>query len=195
MFMRNGMRSSLKESYNSISKISESIDNINFIGLYRPWNEEWNWLYLFELTELETWHEIDAHFCEEFGVYGDNPGRFIVRMYEDARPWLTEENESLPQSMIRGRRIYHTQYYLSRRFQDPRMREFYKAQVELCARLKGIDFLSLFQPWNAVWNWTPVWMMDSLKNFIEMRTEFMRSFGFPEEITNQLLRFYERHEP
>ncbi|MGD0804020.1 MAG: hypothetical protein ABSA11_08115 [Candidatus Bathyarchaeia archaeon] len=189
------MRSSLKESYNSISKISESIDNINFIGLYRPWNEEWNWLYLFELTELETWHEIDAHFCEEFGVYGDNPGRFIVRMYEDARPWLTEENESLPQSMIRGRRIYHTQYYLSRRFQDPRMREFYKAQVELCARLKGIDFLSLFQPWNAVWNWTPVWMMDSLKNFIEMRTEFMRSFGFPEEITNQLLRFYERHEP
>lgn len=75
------------------------------------------------------------------------------------------------------------------------MKEFYKTQVGICAILKDIDFLGLFAPWNDYWNWAPMWMMDSLKNYEEMRTEFLKITGFPEEITNSLIRFYERHEP
>jgi hypothetical protein len=116
-------------------------------------------------------------------------------MYEDARQWLTDDIGQLPQGMIRGRKIYHTQYYLNRNYQENIMKEFYNTQVDICERLKGIDFLGLFAPWNDHWNWAPMWMMDSLKDQLEMRAEFGKRFGFPEEIQNSLIRFYERYEP
>lgn len=194
LFMRKGIKTNLKKNYQSLQKYCTRLDGISFLGLYKPLNEDWDWLYLLELNGFDKWKDIYTFITEQFGTYGEDPVHCVTRFYEDARPWLEEKNIS--NLVLRnGRKVFVTESYITRLQSEDEIRGFYNTQLEIFYKNEEADFLGIFRPWSELWNWTPMWMLDSTEIYFELQREFRRRFGRSEMISNVIFRFHERHEP
>jgi hypothetical protein len=195
LFMRKEMKTDLQKNYHSLQDLCTQLDDVGLLGLYKPINEDWDWLYLLDMNGFDKWKDIYRFFTEQFGTYGEDPVHCVVRFYEDAMPLLGEDKSVSHWVRSKGRKIFVTESYLTRPHTREDIREFYKTQLETFYKHEAADFLGMFQPWSEGWNWTPMWMMDSLEIYFEMQREFRRRFGRAEAISSAIFRFNERHEP
>lgn len=195
LFMRKEIMTSLGKNYHSLQDLCTQLDGVGFLGLYKPINEDWDWLYLLDLNGFDKWEDIYRLFTEQFGTYSENPVHCVARFYEDAMPALGENKNVSNWVRRNGRKIFVTENYLTREHAREEIREFYKTQLETFYKHEAADFLGMFQPWSEGWNWTPMWMMDSIEIYFELQREFRRRFGRTEAISNAIYRFNERHEP
>ncbi len=75
------------------------------------------------------------------------------------------------------------------------MQEYYAQRCEQFTGLEGTGLLGLYSPLSENWNWALIKLFDSLSRFLEVGTEYNRTYRRIPEITSAIQRVYERYEP
>lgn len=76
----------LKEGYEIVKKTCEEEDGVEFMGLFSPYNERWNWVYMFKVDSWERFREADDKWTERLGGRPKQATNVIYRMYEKYEP-------------------------------------------------------------------------------------------------------------
>lgn len=85
-FQWKGVTEGLKKHYDAVKKVCEEKEGVKFLGLYGPYNERWNWVYMFKADSWEKFREADRAWAAEYGGRPENAYNMIYRMYEKFEP-------------------------------------------------------------------------------------------------------------
>jgi len=78
---------------------------------------------------------------------------------------------------------------------DLGMQEYYAQRREQFEGLEGTGLLGLYLPLSESWNGALIKLFDSLSRYVEVGTEYHKTYGRIPEITSTIERVYERYEP
>lgn len=149
-----GIDVGLKEHYETVKRACEGLDGVDFVGLYSPANEAWNWVYLFETESMGKHREISRETEELFGGRPEGFTSTLWRIYEK-RDFLTQKpgkNEWKP-------------YVFAILFQNHGVHDDFKEKDKLVDDLfegiSGAKYLGLYTPRNEGWHGAYFFMADS----------------------------------
>lgn len=57
----------LREHYEIVKKTCEEEDGVEFMGLFGPLNERWNWVYMFKAESFDRLREVSGKWDERYG--------------------------------------------------------------------------------------------------------------------------------
>jgi len=180
----------LKEYYKVIKKACEGKDGIEFLGLYRPLNEGWNWAHFLKTDDLDKWRELDKEINKKNVDMNDNVTSTMTRMYEGSdqfkQPPIPNKMDS-PNYIVEDTQLWEGV--------DIGVREYYSEQCKLFEGVEGAWLYGLFVPWSEGSNWTFIYIYDSLSKHIDRSVEWSKRYGRPENLISSVIRLYERFEP
>ena len=168
----------------------ESIDGAEFIGLYKPLNDPWNWTHFIKVDSLEKWRIVDKE---------------THRLYPDLDNNVFYSMSSLYQGWDRGRRAppirdpeslkYLVMELSTCKEVDLGILEYYNQRCEQFEGLEGAGLLGLYQPVSEFWNWALIKLFDSMSRYMDVRIEYQRTYRRIPELTSSIDSVYERYEP
>jgi hypothetical protein len=179
----------LKEYYEVVKKACKGKDGVEFLGLYRPLNEGWNWVYFLKTDSLDKWRELDNEIAKYVDVY-DNVTSTMTRIYlgsDQFKQPPTPKKMGSPNYIVEDIQLWAGV--------DVGLREYYSEACELFDGVEGAWLFGLYVPWSEGSNWTFVYMYDSLSRHIDRAMEWSRRYGRPENLISSVIRIYERYEP
>lgn len=86
LFQWEGITEGLKEDYDIAKKACNEVDGVNFMGLYGPVNERWNWAYIYEAESREKFWKAMEKTSELRGGRPKQVTNVIVRLYRKREP-------------------------------------------------------------------------------------------------------------
>ncbi len=184
------MNKGINEHYQSVKQACETIYGAEFIGLYKPLNDAWNWTHFMKVDSLEKWREIDREIHRLYPDVDNNIFYSISRTYI----WLEGGRQAPPITNIGSMKYLVVDFNTCKEF-DLGIHEYYNQVCEQFENLKGAGLLGLYIPWTENWNWALIKLFDSLGRFLDCTTEFYRTYKRDPGITSSIERVYERHEP
>jgi len=180
----------LKEYYKVIKKTCEGKDGIEFLGLYRPLNEGWNWAHFLKTDNLDKWRELDKEINKKYVDVNYNVTNTMTRVYEGSdqfeQPPVPKKKDSLNYIVL------DVQLWAG---VDVGLREYYSEQCGLFEGVEGAWLYGLYVPWSEGLNWAFVYMFDSLSGYNDRANEWLKRYGRPENLVSSAIRMYERYEP
>ncbi len=75
------------------------------------------------------------------------------------------------------------------------MQEYYAQRCEQFTGLEGAGLLGLYKPLSENWNWALIKLFDSLSRYLEVGTEYNKTYRHIPDMTSNIQRVYERYEP
>ncbi len=189
LWMNKERNTGLKEYYEVIKKVFKGKDGIEFLGLYRPLNEGWNWAYFLKTDNLVKWRELDNEIAKYVDIY-DNITSTMTRIYlgsDQFKQPPTPKKMDSPNYIIEDIQLWAGV--------DVGLREYYSEACELFEGVEGARLFGLYVPWSEGSNWTFVYMYDSLSRHIDRSIEWSRRYGRPENLISSVVRMFERYEP
>ena len=189
-WMNKGRNIGLKKYYEAIKEACKGKDGVEFLGLYRPLNEGWNWAYFLKTDNLDKWRELDKEINRLYTDINYNVTSTVTRIYEGS--------DQLKQPPIPKNRDNLNYLFIDFNIFTgiiTGLQEYYSEQCELFEGVEDEWFLGLYSPWTDEWNWAFLYMIDSLGRFYDLNHEFYKSHPRPESITLSIQRIYERFEP
>ena len=180
----------LKEYYEVIKKVCKEKEGIEFLGLYKPLNEGWNWAYFLKTDNLDKWRKLDNEINKLYADMNDNVTSTMTRIFEGSdqfkQPPIPKNRDSLNYF------VEEVQLWAG---VDLGVREYYSEQCELFEGVEGAWLFGLYVPWSEGLNWAFVYMFDSLSRYFDLQIEWLRRYGRPENLISSAMRIYERFEP
>lgn len=85
-FQWKGVTEGLKKHYDAVKKTCEGMEGVKFMGLYGPYNERWNWVYMFKAESWEKLREASREWTELYGGRPKQATNLIHRLYEKFEP-------------------------------------------------------------------------------------------------------------
>jgi hypothetical protein len=184
------MQKGINEHYRSLEQACGSIDGAEFIGLYKPLNNPWNWTHFIKVDSLEKWRIVDKE---------------THRLYPDLDNNVFYSMSSLYQGWDRGRRTppirdpeslkYLVMELSTCKEVDLGILEYYNQRCEQFEGLSGAGLLGLYQPVSEFWNWALIKLFDSMSRYMDVRIEYQRTYRRIPELTSSIDSVYERYEP
>jgi hypothetical protein len=183
------MKKGINEHYRSLKRACESVDEVEFIGLYKPLNDPWNWTHFIKVDSLEKWRTVDREIYRLYPDVDNNVFYSMSRVY-----WGLDSGRQAPPIKDPGSLKYLVMELCLCNV-DLGMQEYYAQRCEQFTGLEGAGLLGLYFPLSEIWNWALIKLFDSLSRFIEVGTEYNKTYRNIPEITNNIQRVYERYEP
>ena len=184
------MKKGINEHYRSLNQACESIDGAEFIGLYKPLNDPWNWTHFMKVDTLEKWRTVDREVHRLFPDVDNNVFYSMSRVY-----WGLDDGRQLP--LIRDPRSlkYMVLEFCLCKEVNLGIQEYYAQRCEQFTGLEGAGLLGLYSPLSESWNWALIKLFDSMGRYLDAGIEYYRTYKRIPEITSNLDRVYERYEP
>jgi hypothetical protein len=166
-----------------------SIDAAEFIGLYKPLNDPWNWSSFLKVDTLEKWRKIDKEVQRLYPDIEDNVSYSMSRFY-----WGLDAGRRPPPIRDPASMKYLVTEFCQCNV-NLRMQEYYAQRCEQFTDLEGAGLLGIYLPITEHWNWILIKLFDSLNRYLECGIEYNKNYKNIPEITNDIQRVYERYEP
>jgi hypothetical protein len=184
------MQKGINEHYRSLKQACDSIDGAEFIGLYKPLNDPWNWTHFIKVDSLEKWRMVDK---ETHRLYPDLDNNLFYSTSRLYQRWDTERRAPPikdPESLK-----YLVMELSICKEVDLGLLEYYNQRCEQFEGLEGAGLLGLYQPMSEFWNWALIKLFDSMSRYMNVRIEYQRTYRRIPELTNSIDSVYERYEP
>lgn len=188
-WMNKELRKGINEHYRSLEQACGSIYGAEFIGLYKPLNEHWNWTSFMKVDTLEKWRIVEKEAHSLYPDVDDNVSQSMSRFY-----WGLDTGRQLPPIRDPGILKYLVMDLCLCNV-DLGIQEYYAQRCEQFTGLEGAGLLGLYVPLSETWNWALIKLFDSLSRFLEVGTEYTKTYRRIPEITSAIQRVYERYEP
>jgi hypothetical protein len=184
------MQKGINEHYRSLEQACESIDGAEFIGLYKPLNDPWNWTHFIKVDSLEKWRIVDK---ETHRLYPDLDNNVFYSM-SSLYQWCDTGRRAPP---IRDPESlkYLVMELTTYKEVDLGLLEYYNQRCEQFEGLEGAGLLGLYQPVSEFWNWALIKLFDSMSRYMDVRIEYQRTYRRIPEATSSIDSIYERYEP
>jgi hypothetical protein len=182
------MQKGINEHYRSLEQACESIDGAEFIGLYKPLNDPWNWTHFIKVDSLEKWRIVDKETHRLYPDLDNNVFYSMSSLYQDTgrRAPPIRDPESLK---------YLVMELTTYKEVDLGLLEYYNQRCEQFEGLEGAGLLGLYQPVSEFWNWALIKLFDSMSRYMDVRIEYQRTYRRIPEATSSIDSIYERYEP
>jgi len=66
-FQWKGLTEGLKKHYDTVKKVCEEEGGVKLLGLYGPYNDRWNWVYMFKVESHKRLEEVTDKIDERYG--------------------------------------------------------------------------------------------------------------------------------
>jgi len=180
----------LKEYHELIKKRCKEKDGVEFLGLYRPLNEGWNWAYFLKTDSLDKWRELDNEINEQYTDMNNNVTSTISRIYEGS-----DQLKQPPTPKKRDDLNYFVEDVQLWAGVDVGLQEYYTAQCELFEGVEDALLFGLYTPLSEGLNWAFLYMFDSLSKYRYLGMEWLKRYGRPDNLISSVIRIYERFKP
>jgi hypothetical protein len=184
------MQKGINEHYRSLEQACESIDGAEFIGLYKPLNDPWNWTHFIKVDSLEKWRIVDKETHRLYPDLDNNVFYSMSRVY-----WGLDSGRQAPPIKDPGSLKYLVMDLCLCKEVDLGIQEYYNQRCEQFEGLEGAGLLGLYSPLSESWNWALIKMFDSMSRYLDAGIEYHRTYRRIPEITSSIERVYERYEP
>ena len=188
-WMNKELRKGINEHYRSLEQACGSIYGAELIGLYKPLNEPWNWTSFMKVDTLEKWRIVEKEAHSLYPDVDDNVSQSMSRFY-----WGLDTGRQLPH-IRNSESLKYLVMDLCLCNVDLGIQEYYAQRCEQFTGLEGAGLLGLYKPLSETWNWALIKLFDSLSRFLEVGTEYTKTYRRIPEITSAIQRVYERYEP
>ncbi len=183
-----------KPIYKGVNKHRQALQqacetySADFIGIFKPLNDSWNWTHFIKLDSPENWRLIDG---EVHRLYPE-----IDRDVPNSMSRLYREIGGLQTPPIRDLKNMRYLVVGLNRFSDiDKGIEYYRQRREQFEGLEGAGLLGLYMPNSDSWNWATIKMYDSISKYFEVGAEFQKLYGRIPELTLWTERIYEKYDP
>jgi hypothetical protein len=180
----------IREHYQSVNQACGSIEGAEFIGLYRPLNDAWNWTHFMKVDTLEKWREIDREIHRLYPDIDDDVSYSMSRFY-----WGMDTGRQPPPIRDPDSMKYLVMDLNMSKEANLGIMEYYAQRCEQFAGLVGAGLLGLYSPMTESWNAAIIKLFDSLTRYMEVGIEYKKTYSRIPEITGGVERVYERYEP
>ena len=188
-WMNKELRKGINEHYRSLEQACGSIYGAELIGLYKPLNEPWNWTSFMKVDTLEKWRIVEKEAHSLYPDVDDNVSQSMSRFY-----WGLDTGRQLPH-IRNSESLKYLVMDLCLCNVDLGIQEYYAQRCEQFTGLEGAGLLGLYRPLSESWNWALIKLFDSLSRFLEVGTEYNKTYRRIPEITSNIQMVYERYEP
>ena len=184
------MQKGINDHHRSLKQACESIEGVDFIGLYKPLTDPWNWAHFIKVDSLEKWRIVDKETHKLHPDLDNNVFYSMSRLYEG---W--DGGKRAPP--IRDPKSLKCLVMERSMFKEANLGvlEYYNQRCEQFEGLEGAGLLGLYQPVSEGWNWTLIKLFDSMSRYQEVQMEYKRTYRRMPELTSSLDSIYERYEP
>jgi hypothetical protein len=188
-WMNKEVQKGIDEYYRSLEQACGSIYGAEFIGLYKPLNESWNWASFMKVDMLEKWRIVEKEAHKLYADIDNNVSQSMSRFY-----WGWDAVKQPPPIRDPGSLKYLVMD-LNICKEVLGIQEYYAQRCEQFTGLDGTGILGLYLPVSENWNYALIKLFDSLSRFVEVGIEYNRAHRPIPEITSNVQRVYERYEP
>ncbi|MCX6654295.1 MAG: hypothetical protein NTY03_04140 [Candidatus Bathyarchaeota archaeon] len=189
-WMNKGRNVGLKEYYEVIKKVCKEREGVEFLGLYRPLNDGWNWAYFIKTDNIDKWSELDNEINKLYVDVNDNVTKILTRIYEGS-----DQLRKPPISKKRDPFNYICEEMMVWSEIDVGLNDYYSTVCEILEEVENIRFLGLYIPWSENYNYTFFHMLDAPSHLVDLENMILRQHGRPENLTVYIIRLYKRFEP
>jgi len=180
----------ISEHYKAVNQACESIEGVEFIGLFKPLSEPWNWTRFMRLDSLEKWRIVDKEVNRLYPDADNNVSSSMSRLY-----WWVDTDIKAPPIRDPESLKYLVMDLSMSREANLGIMEYYAQRCEQFAGLEGAGLLGLYLPLTESWNAALIKLFDSLTRYLDAGIEYHKTYRRIPEITGGVERVYERYEP
>jgi hypothetical protein len=184
------MQKGINEHYRSLKQACESIDGAEFIGLYKPLTDPWNWTHFINVDSLEKWRIVEKETHRLCPDLDNNLFYSTSRLYQ-----RFDTGRQLPPIRDPESLKYLVMELSICKEVDLGFLEYYNQRCEQFEGLECAGLLGLYQPVSETWNWALIKLFDSMNRYMNVRIEYQKTYRRIPEVTNSIDSIYERHEP
>jgi hypothetical protein len=188
-WMNKELRRGINEHYRSLEQACES-NGAELIGLFKSLNESWNWTSFMKVDTLEKWRIVDKETHRLYPDVDNNVSQSMSRFY-----WGLDAGRQPPPIRDPGSLKYLVMDLNICKEVNLGIQEYYAQRCEQFTGLEGAGILGLYLPLSESWNWALIKLFESLSRYIEVGTEYNKTYRRIPEITSSIERVYERYEP
>jgi hypothetical protein len=183
------MQKGIKEHHRSLQQACES-KGAEFIGLFKPLNDAWNWTHFIKVDTFEKWRTVDRETHRLYPDLDNNVFYSMSRVY-----WAFDTGRQLPPIRDLGSMKYLVMTLCLCKEVNLGIQEYYAQRCEQFTGLEGAGLLGLYSPLSESWNWALIKLFDSMSRYLDAGIEYNRTYKRIPEITSSIERVYERYEP
>ena len=187
-FINVGIDAGLKEHYKAAIQACEELEDVDFLGLFIPMNEHWNWTYIFRTNSLGKFREFRVVLED---LYGGRPESFTTslwRFYEKKYDFFNLEKMARKRD---GDQHLFTILFQSKS-NDIDLTEKHKVISNLFKEKEDVDLLGLYTPKNEVLDWAYFFIANSWEAAAELESEILKILNHPSgSIVTSITRMYE----
>jgi hypothetical protein len=181
-----GIDVGLKEHYQAVKTACEGLAGVDFLGLFSPTNEAWNWVYLFKTESMGKHREISRETEELFGGRPEGFSSTLWRMYEKYDPLNLDQKPSKSE---------WKPFVFAVLFQNNGVHDDFKEKDEIVTDLfegrAGVEYLGLYAPRNEGWHGAYFFMADSWQVGDELEAQIVELCrAHPEKFVKIITREY-----
>ena len=85
-FQWKGITEGLKVHYDAVKKVCGDEEGVKFLGLFGPYNDRWNWAYMFKAESWEKFREADMKIVKLVGGRPKQITNLVYKLYEKYEP-------------------------------------------------------------------------------------------------------------
>jgi hypothetical protein len=190
LWLNRGMMNGLKKHYEIVKNVSDELNDVEFIGLFRPKTEPWNWAIFHRVKDLKAMVKLDQDISEVYGGWNRDITNSITRVYSR----LDSPKESITISELEGLDLLVHENYVCEGI-NLGINEIADVESGICREIEGIVYLGMYAPWSLLVNWSPIFLTDSISKYVKYDAEFSRSYARPASVTLTCVWLYERFTP
>ena len=179
-WIQNNRYNGIEEYYNIVRDASNTINDVELFGLYRPITEKWHWAYLIYTDDLEKWEDveetIERNYLKKRDEITQKTTRIYIERVRNPKPKKLELLKYLEVELSVWEGI------------DKGVRQYFDTISEVFLENEDAWLMGQYYTASEKYNWAHIFMYKSLNDMIEMDFEFYKAMGRP---PNQLF-FVER---
>ncbi len=170
-----------------VEEVCSRMKGADFLGLFNPLNESWQWAFFVEVEGLEDWEtisdEISTRSVERVDDFTAHITRFYSRIDHNPKP-----RNQRPLRLINVELDVWDGINVG-------IKEYHDAHVRTFEGQKDVWYMGQYSPANEDYTWAHFYWFDSWKRANEMSIASFRSISRPERLRILCTRNYRRYEP
>jgi hypothetical protein len=170
-----------------LKDVCSEVDGLNFIGLFRPLNEPWNWAHFIGTDERDLYKSVTNEIDRKYKAKRDDITQSFVRHY--SRSYDNPTCENIEQLSLLQIELDVWQGI------DVGIKEYHDAHVQVFENQKGAIYQGQYRVWNDPFNWAHFYWFRDWKRALEMSDLSWRATSQPQRVSLLNTRSYERYTP
>lgn len=188
-FLNVGIDTELKKHHQAMEDGGENLDGVDFLGLFIPMNEYWNWSYFFKTESIGKYADIRR--TTEMR-YGGRPESFSSSLWRFYEKYNLSNLEEKPRKSD-----WKQKYMFAILFQSKGitidLKDKHEMVTDLFKEKEKVELLGLYTPRNEAFDWTYFFRAESWEVAAELESEILKIFGHHSgSFITSITRMYER---